>query len=81
MILNRDKYNDFDFDLILNNSKRSDKPLTVHADLGLDVEIEGRIPNQTTMMYVLSFSGEVKKQYTYGLQHNLKYQPPDMKEF
>jgi hypothetical protein len=78
MLLNRDKYNDFDFDIILNSGKRSNKPLAVFADVGLDVKIEGRIPNQTTMLYVLSKSGEVKKQYTYGLLHNLKYQPPEI---
>lgn len=78
MLLNRDEHNDFDFDLILNSDTRSDKPLAVHADLGLDVDIEGHIPNQTTMMYVLSETGDVKRQYTYGLQHNLKYQPPEV---
>ena len=79
MILNRDKYNDYDFDLILNKEKFSRKSLTVRADLGLDTMISGTIPNQTTLMYVLSKSGEIKKQYTYGLAHNLKHLPPEIK--
>jgi hypothetical protein len=79
MILNRDKYNDFNFDLILNNHKKSNKPLAVRANLGLDVAISGTIPNQTTILYLLSKSGEIKKQFTYGLTHNLKYLPPEVK--
>lgn len=79
MILNRDLHNDFDFDLMLNKDKFSRKVLTVRADLGLEATISGSIPNQTTMMFVLSKSGEVKKQFTYGLIHNLKNSPPEVK--
>jgi hypothetical protein len=79
MILNQDQFHDFDFDLFLNKDGDSGKPLMIHADVELDVTISGHIPNQTTMMYVLSKSGDVKKQYIYGLTHNLKYQPPEVK--
>ena len=79
MILNRDNAHDFEFDLILNRDCESNKPLILRADIGLNKVISGSIPNQTTMMYVLSKSGEIKKQYTYGLTHNLKYLPPDVK--
>ena len=72
-------YNDFEFDLILNKAGESDKPLFIRADIGLDKIISGRIPNQTTMMFVLSKSGEIKRQYTYGITHNLKYLPPEVK--
>jgi hypothetical protein len=77
MILNKDEVHDFDFDIFLKKAGDSGKPLMVHADAGLDVTISGRIPNQTTMMVVLSKSGEIRKQYTYGLTHNLKYQAPE----
>lgn len=80
LILNRDKYNDFNFDLFLNKNGKSAKSLNMHADLGLDKTISGSIPNQTTMMYVLSNTGEIKRQYTYGLTHNLKNQPPEVKQ-
>ena len=79
MILNRDKYNDFDFDLMLNNETKSTKPLRIYADLGLQKTITGSIPNQTTMLYILSKTGEVKRQYTYGLTHNLNHLPPEVK--
>lgn len=79
MILNRDQYHDFEFDLILNEDETSPKPLILHADVGLDMAIQGSIPNQTTMLFVLSRTGEVIKQYTYGLTHNLKHLPPEVK--
>ena len=79
MILNRDQHNNFDFDIILNNDGDSNKPLTIRANAGVDKTLSGRIPNQTTLVYVLSKSGEVKRQYTYGLTHNLKHQAPEVK--
>jgi hypothetical protein len=79
MILNRDKYNDFEFDLILNKDADSSKPLIVRADIGLNTIIKDRIPNQTTMMFVLSKTGEILRKYSYGLEHNLKYLPPEVK--
>ena len=75
----QNQHHDFDFDLFLNKDSDSGKPLNVHADVGLEVTISGSIPNQTTMMFVLSDTGEIKRQYTYGLSHNLKNQPPDVK--
>lgn len=79
MILNRDQTQDYEFDLILNESSESMKPLIINANIGLDKTISGSIPNQTTIMYVLSKSGEILKQYTYGLAHNLKNLPPEVK--
>jgi hypothetical protein len=76
MLMNRDQYHDFEFDLILNKEGTSNKPLKVFTDAGLEKTISGTIPNQTTIMYVLSNSGEIKKKYIYGLVHNLKNQPP-----
>ena len=79
MVLNQDKNIDYGFDLILNKDSNSKKPLVISADLNLDKTISGNIPNQTTMMFVLSRSGEVLKQYTYGQVQNLKYLPPEVK--
>ena len=78
MILNRDQTHNFDFDLALNNTKESLKPLIINANIGLDKIISGTIPNQTTMMFVLSKSGEIIKQYTYSVNHNLKNLPPEV---
>ncbi len=79
MILNEDQTHDFDFDLILNKKGDSPKPLLIHVDLGMGKVISGTIPNQTTMMFVLSKTGEIIKQYTYGLTQNMKNLPPEVK--
>jgi len=79
MIMNSDQHNNFDFDLVLNKSGDSPKPLTINADLSLDKKISGTIPNQTTMMFIISKTGEIKKTYTYGLTHNIKNLPPEVK--
>ncbi len=78
MLLNRDLVKDFEFDLILNKDGLSPKPLIIHADAGIDKMISGTIPNQTTIMFVLSGTGEILKRYTYGMTHNLKNMPPDI---
>ena len=78
MILNRDDAHDYNFDLFLNKESDSGKPLNVHADVGLDVTISDTIPNQTTIMFILTKTGEVKKKYIYGITHNLKNLPPDV---
>ena len=78
MILNKDQFHDFNFDLFLNENGRSLKPLSIRADTGIDKTITGTIPNQTTMLYIISKTGEVLKQYTYGLAQNLKNKPPDL---
>ena len=76
MILNKAQTKDFEFDLILNKDGGSPRLLSINADAGLDITINGSIPNQTTKMFVLSKTGEILKQYTYGLTHNLKNLPP-----
>jgi len=79
MILNEDQYHDFDFDLFLGKAEDSGKALILQANAGVEKVISGTIPNQTTMLYVLSKSGEIIRQYTYGLKQNLKYLPPEVK--
>jgi len=78
MILNKDQTRDYEFDLFLHREGESPGPLTICADAGLDKTISGIIPEQTTMMFVLSKTGEIRKQITYGITHNLKHQPPDV---
>lgn len=78
MILNQDKFHDFDFDLFLNKGGISKKSLKVIADIGLDKTITGTIPNQTTKLFVLSKKGEIIRQYNYGLEHNQKYLQPEL---
>lgn len=77
MIMNRDQYNDFEFDLVLSKEAMSPKPLIIHADVGLEKVISDTIPNQTTLQFVLSKTGEIIKKYTYGVTHNLQSLPPD----
>jgi len=78
MILNRDQEHDFEFDLFLNQEGVSGKPLVLRANAGLDKSTSGQIPNQTTLVNILSETGEILKQCTYGLTHNLKHLPPEM---
>jgi len=78
IILNKDQTHDFNFDLVLNKKGASSKPLTVRADIGIDKVISGTIPNQTTMLFVISKTGVVKRQYVYGLTHNMKNNPPEL---
>jgi hypothetical protein len=77
MILNRDQTKDFEFDLFLGKKGMSPKSLIIHVDAGLDKVISDTIPNQTTLMFVLSKTGEVLKKYTYGISQNMKNLPPD----
>ena len=79
MILNSDQVHDFSFDIVLNKAGDSPKSLRINADLSMDKIISGNIPNQTSMLLVLSKTGEVKKQFIYGLTHNLKNLPPEVK--
>jgi hypothetical protein len=81
IILNQDQFHDFDFDLFLNKGGFSKKPLKITADVGLDKTITGTIPNQTTMLFVLSKTGEIIKQYTYGLTQNMINLPPEVQLF
>ncbi len=77
MIMNSDISQDFDYEISLNDHFVSAKALHIVADINVDKTISGNIPNQTTILYVLNRSGNVIKTYTYGLQHNLKYLPPE----
>lgn len=77
MIMNRDQYHAFEFDLILSGEGVSPKSLVIHADAGLDKVISDTIPNQTTQMFILSKTGEILKKYTYGISHNILNLPPD----
>jgi hypothetical protein len=79
MILNQDQFHDMDFDIFLNKSGFSKKPLKILADAGIDKTISGSIPNQTTILFVLSKTGDILRQYTYGLKQNLNYLPPEVK--
>lgn len=78
MIMNENQTHDFEFDLILGQGGDSAKPLIIHTNLNLHKTISGTIPNQTTLMFVLSKTGEIKRRYTYGLSQNLKIQPPKL---
>lgn len=80
MIMNSDQAHDFAFDLILNKNGDSPKPLTIHADAGLNKTIADTVPNQTTIMLVLSKTGEIKKTYTYGITQNLRNLSPLVKQ-
>jgi hypothetical protein len=55
--------------------------LVVKTDAGIDEVISGRIPNQTTVLFVLDGKGKKVKEYTYGLAQNLRDRPPEVRTF
>lgn len=79
LVMNQDQTRDFDFDIILNKNGKSKKPLEIIADAALDVTFSGRVENQTSMLLVFDSKGTMKKQIIYGLKHNLKNLPPEVK--
>ena len=79
LVMNQDQTTDFDFDIMLNKNGKSAKPLTIIADAALDVTFSGRVENQTSMLFVFDSKGTLKKQIIYGLKHNLKNLPPEVK--
>jgi hypothetical protein len=80
LVMNEDQNHDFDFDLILNKEGQSAKTLVLRADAKLDKRISGTLGNQTTVMFIFDSQGSLVKQITYGLQQNLKNQPPEVKD-
>lgn len=80
LVMNEDQNVDYPFDIILNKSGKSKKPLAINADASLDVRISGRIENQSTMLFVFDANGTLVRQITYGLKQNLKNRAPEVKE-
>jgi hypothetical protein len=80
LVMNQDQNMDFGFDIILNKSVKSKKPLVINADASLDVKISGRIDKQSSMMFAFDAQGVLIKQITYGLTQNLKNQAPEVKK-
>jgi hypothetical protein len=80
LVMNQDQNMDFGFDIILNKSGKSKKPLVIDADASLDMRISGRIENQSSMMFVFDAQGVLLKQISYGLKQNLKNQAPEVVE-
>jgi hypothetical protein len=81
MILNEAQTGVLDFALVLNARGKSVRPLVVKTDAGIDEVISGRIPNQTTVLFVLDGKGKKVKEYTYGLAQNLRDRPPEVRTF
>jgi len=52
----------------------------IHADASLDGRVAGLIEKQTSIMFVFDTRGKLVKQVAYGLKHNLKNLPPEVKE-
>ena len=80
LVMNQDQNMDFGFDIILNKSGKSKKPLVINADASLDMRISGRIEKQSSMMFVFDAQGVLLKQISYGLKQNLKNQAPEVVE-
>ena len=80
LVMNQDQNMDFGFEIMLNKSGKSKKPLVINADASLDMRISGRIEKQSSMMFVFDAQGELVKQISYGLAQNLKNQAPEVKQ-
>jgi len=79
-VMNQDQNMDFGFEIMLNKSGKSKKPLVINADASLDMRISGRIEKQSSMMFIFNAQGALLKQISYGLAHNLKNQAPEVVE-
>jgi hypothetical protein len=80
LVMNQHQNMDFGFDIILNKSGKSKKPLVINADALLDICIDGRIEKQSSMMFIFDAKGVLLKQISYGLKQNLKNQAPEVEE-
>jgi len=79
LVLNKDQYLDYTFDIILNKTGKSKKSLVINADASIDKRISGLIEKQSSVMFVLDTKGSVLKQVSYGLKQNLKNLKPEIK--
>jgi hypothetical protein len=80
LVMNESQEKDFDFDILLNKEGKSKQPLIIHADASLDVKLTGMIERQSSLMIVFDSRGKLIRQISYGLKHNLKNLPPEVKE-
>jgi hypothetical protein len=79
LVLNKDINKDYPFDIILNKTGKSKKPLVINADASIDMDISGVIEKQSSVMFVFDTKGNVLKQISYGLKQNLKNLEPEIK--
>jgi len=79
LVLNKDQYLDYPFDIILNKTGKSKKTLVINADASIDGRISGVIEKQSSMMFVFDIKGSLLKQINYGLKQNLKNLKPEIK--
>ena len=78
MLLNQLQDRDLDYDLALSKDAASTKPLVVQVDAGLAVAVAGRLPRETTTLLRFDREGRPLQQYTYGRQHNVENQAPEV---
>ena len=78
LILNRDENTDFDYEILLSKSAKSNRPLVIRADASIDARYNGRIEKQSSVLLVFDAQGGVIKQLVYGLKHNLRNEPPEL---
>jgi hypothetical protein len=79
LVMNQDQNTDFGFDIILNKTGKSKKPLVINADASVNAQLSGLIEKQSSMLFVFDAKGTLVKQITYGLKQNLKNQKPEVK--
>jgi hypothetical protein len=78
MLLNQLQDRDLEYDLALSKDATSTKPLAVRVDGGLAVKVDGRLPRETTTLLRFDGEGRPLLLYTYGRQHNVENQPPEV---
>jgi len=79
LVMNQDQNTDFGFEIILNKTGKSKKPLVINADASVNAQLSGLIEKQSSMLFVFDAKGTLVKQITYGLKQNLKNQKPEVK--
>ena len=80
MLLNELPDRDLEYDIALSKDATSTKPLVVRVDAGLAVTRAGRLPRETTTLPTFDREGRALRQYTYGRQHNVENQAPEVVE-
>lgn len=79
LIMNQDNLRNFSFDIYSNaNTLISDKPLFIALNTDINIDCEGYITNQTSLLLVFNREGRLTKKITYGLDENLKNLEPKL---
>jgi hypothetical protein len=79
LVMNQEQNTDFSFDIFLNKTGKSKKPLVIYADASVNLQFSGMVEKQSSVLFVFDSKGSLVKQITYGLKQNMKNLKPEVK--